>query len=737
MSIQSDRLISSPDNQQQGTRFPKAVLSVSREELDGVELTVKQGMTEEAGTLPADLQGHLFMVSPVGTLDSPQDPTDPNVVTPSSNGWTPVFNGDGMVYRFDFCSGKAELTSRIMKTPCYYADLATHTSESPYSDLKFKNLGFVRGSLDYRGLVLGFRNQLNTAFMPIKFAGEDRQRLLVTWDMGRPFELDPLTLKLIAPVGWNEQWQHLIEIPGSKPPFKQVVTSAHAAFDPHKGEMFTVNIGKSLSTMLALAEIASSHLQNASKLLKKSSHRSWFKLIDSIFNWLKTDNFVRLILWNGQGVGDITRWELVLDDGSPIKIQETLHQMGVTQDYIVLADTSFKFDFGEVLPYSMHPIIEDLETDTFDAFDFAESTCTYVYIVRRADLNRARDFYDLKKINVQKVKIPLAMAHYVVDYDNPDGKITLHTEHVCATDPSETLRMTDDSVFEDSEIPDINKSLKELGGSIAGAMDVSRLGCHVIDVENGKVDSKYALDREQTWSTAFYAYRDEMPTKKFEDIYWNSWGCWTDALSQHIYNLYKDYPDRTVPLEKDAKDGEKSLEQYFREGVPSSICRLHIDRSTDSASPQLEIQDSFVFPKNYLGTSIQFIPKANSEGSTAGYIVCAVIHSDNLDSSADADWSNNSEIWVLDAANLKGGVLYRLSHPKLNLGFTLHTTWLASIPDTPSTRSYDIRHDYESIVGKSLENSEQPKHYAHKAQEIRELFEREIYPHFELERSPE
>ena len=724
-----------------GTYFPKAVLSASREELDGIELIVKQGMTEEVGTLPIDLQGHLFLVSPVGTIDAPSVSGNPNVVTPSVNEWTPVFNGDGMVYRFDFGDGKAQLTNRIMKTPCYYADLATHGSESPYSDLKFKNLGFVRASLSLKKLILGFCNQLNTAFLPIKFAKEDRQRLLVVWDMGRPFELDPLTLELIAPIGWNDQWQPLIEIPESNPPFKQVVTSAHAAFDPHQGEMFTVNVGKSLFTMLVLSRIVFSHQQNALKLLLKASHSSWFKLIDRIFHlllrqfhlekiydWLETDNFVRLLHWKGQDVGDIIQWELVLEDGSPIAIQETLHQMGVTKDYLVLADTSFKFDLGEVLPYSGIPFVEELETDVFERLDFSELPYTNVYIVRRADLNS-----DDQKIKVQKARIPLPLAHYLVDYDNPDGKITLHTEHVCATDPSETLRKTDSSIFEDSEIPHINNSLRELGGSIAGPMDVSRLGCHVIDVESGKVNSKYTFDPKHSWSTAFYAYREGNPTKKFEDIYWNNWGCWTNTLSKHVYNLYKNYPDRQIPLEKDAKDGEKSLEQYFREGVPSSVCRVHIDRTDDSASPQLELQDLFVFPKNYLGTSIQFIPKANSAGSTVGYIVCAVIHSDDLDSSADADWSNNSEIWVLDAANLKGGVLYRLSHPKLNLGFTLHTTWLASIPDTASTRSYNIRHDYEPIINELLTEFEKHEnsHSREVAQKIAELFEQEIYPHYE------
>ena len=36
-----------------------------------------------------------------------------------------VLNGDGMLYRLGFEAGRALLKTRMMKPPCYYADLAT------------------------------------------------------------------------------------------------------------------------------------------------------------------------------------------------------------------------------------------------------------------------------------------------------------------------------------------------------------------------------------------------------------------------------------------------------------------------------------------------------------------------------------------------------------------------------------------------------------------------------------
>ena len=719
MNNDASKTISTNAIDDRGTNFPRAMLSVSREELDNVQLTVKKGLTEEETILPDDLLGHLFIIGPAGTLDSPAINGTNEVVLPSADGWTPLFNGDGMVYRFDFAAGQAKLTNKILKTPCYYADLATHKKKE-YHSLRFKNMGYGRSSLTSGGkIALGFRNQLNTAFVPFRFAN-DEQRLLVTWDTGRPFEIDPHTLKLIAPIGWNKQWRSMIDLPGATPPFQQAAASAHPCFDYDSGEMYTANLGRSLLAMLWLSRSFFPRLKSVLQFLKKLSNNFLLQMLDLflsfIFNLFQAGekllegfsnhNFVYLLRWHGREVGDIKSWKLVQENGKPIEIRQTLHQMGITQDYIVLADTSFKFDLEEGFPYSAIPLIEDSEVLAVDLLDFAELPQTNIYIVRRADLDSEQNS-QRKQITAKKVIVPLAMAHYLVDYENPQDRITIHAAHLCATDPAETIHNSDSSFFDE---PKITTDLKQLAGVVGAPMDVSRLGCHVVDAAKGTLKSStYASDLQFTWSTAFYACRDNLPTQKFEDIYWNSWGCWTNTLSKHIYNLYKDYQPRTVSLE--------DVQKISREGVPASVCRIHIERSGDNS--KIDIQDRYLFPKNILGTSAQFIPKANSEGAKEGYIVCVVIHSDSLvsDSDREPNWSQNSELWVLDATDLAQGPLYRLSHPKLNFGFTLHTTWLADLGKHSQKRTYDIRHDYESIL------AQQPAL-------VQELFEEEIYRHF-------
>ena len=67
--------------------------------------------------LPADLRGYAFFACPLPPLTNPG--TDR-----FARGDRMVLNGDGMVYRLGFEHGSVTLKTRIMKTPCYYADLA-------------------------------------------------------------------------------------------------------------------------------------------------------------------------------------------------------------------------------------------------------------------------------------------------------------------------------------------------------------------------------------------------------------------------------------------------------------------------------------------------------------------------------------------------------------------------------------------------------------------------------------
>ena len=91
---------------------------------------------------------------------------------------------------------------------------------------------------------------MNTAAIPVKFAGDDRWRLLATWDSGRPYEMDPMSLEVKTPVGANTEWREQT-IPLRIGPFKLHITATHHAYDDHTQELYTINFGKSILTMMA------------------------------------------------------------------------------------------------------------------------------------------------------------------------------------------------------------------------------------------------------------------------------------------------------------------------------------------------------------------------------------------------------------------------------------------------------------------------------------------------------
>lgn len=71
-----------------------------------------------------------------------------------------------------------------------------------------------------------------------------------------------------------------------------------------------------------------------------------------------------------------------------------------------------------------------------------------------------------------------------------------------------------------------------------------------------------------------------------------------------------------------------------------------------------------------------------------------------------------------DAEKLFKGPVCQLSYPGFNFGYTIHTTWLPEIDSRIADYHISVRPDYEELV------KQQP-------QDVQDMFEQDIYPHFE------
>jgi carotenoid cleavage dioxygenase-like enzyme len=694
-----NRIELSPDRC--SARVPQSLMNSSRTEFGSRGVPPVQLHPNLEQRLPEDLQGHVFIIGPVGFED-----------TPYGKG-TPIFNGDGMVYRIDFNQpGEAHLKTEIARTPCFYADLATRTRQK-YAKYRFRNWGHMRFSIP-----LGLRNPVNTAFLPMKFPHEQSDRLLITYDAGRPYEIDPKTLEVKTPVGTNQEWRGITPSFLNQP-FPVVLSTAHPAFDAYTGEMFTVNYGRAVANLLSTVPFIDS-VNNLPQAIKEFlaplanaiiNHESvqqilgtGLKFTQDVFKisaelsqgLFKTltgvEDFTYLIRWDGEG--GFERWKLVLPNGSPVKIEQSLHQIGVTQDFVVLIDTAFKVGADQILNNPL-PDIERTETALRVLLTRPQLSDSNVYIVRRDQLRlgqRPACSNAEETVTVIPLVLPLESIHFAVDYDNPDRKITLYIAHNCATDVSEFVRGYDISAYHP---PDSLPS--HLDGMLAiGQMDVNRMGRYVIDGDRGAVlDSKVVHNNNYTFGVGLFTYREILSSgkaaKKIEDIYAHSWGFWEELMPQFIFDLYKNYKYRLMSLEE--------IRKLPHEDKPVYLFRLHTET--------MEFADHYQFPKGYMMSSPQFVPRKNGTDSpTDGYIVCSV------------NTPKGDEIWIFDAEKLFKGPVCQLSYPGFNFGYTIHTTWLPEIDSRIADYHISVRPDYEELV------KQQP-------QDVQDMFEQDIYPHFE------
>jgi carotenoid cleavage dioxygenase-like enzyme len=644
----------------QAPLVPASVLRARRTELDAVPLSVVEGQ------LPPDLAGHLFVVAPVGTVATGGLPY-PRPTT--------IMNGDGMVFRVDFGGGAAHVTSRLVRTWDQRADALTHEDDT-LAALRFTTAGIARIGL------LGARNFANTAFQP--FLGADgKPRLLVTYDAGRPWELDPQTLETITPVGARDEWRASALGPL---PFPLFLSPAHPAFDPATGELFTANYVRSPASLLGLS--ASGLFAGLPALLRKPLAMA----LDGLGDLLEGDAFASLVVklrelgiadalrthvlehvapeavsgcdvlrWDGEG--KLARTRLVLADGSPVTIRQSIHQVAVTSAHVVLLDTGFKLGAAQLLNDPL-PGEEQLDAVLRALLDEPQMTDTIFYVVPRAALS------DGGIATAVRVVIPVESDHFVADYDEDAGRITVHVGHAPATDLAEWVRPYDKNHYTGAPGP------AYAGGFLAvGAMDVGRLGRYAFDARTGQVvDSAVLADDQKLWAISLYAGEgfggtDALP-ERIRSIFWGTEGAFPDLLTRYVYDLYKAYPHRVTPLANIAKLAAQG-------GRPACIVRLDTQSMT--------LADALVLPSGTMVSSLQFVARPGAQpGRDDGWLLCMVFTQER------------PELWILDARNLSAPPC-KLASDSLVVGFSLHAAWLPSL--APRTSRYAVPIDDEMMPG--------------------------------------
>lgn len=460
-------------------------------------------------------------------------------------------------------------------------------------------LRFVDRGLLRSSPAFGMRNLANTA--PVALPDG---RLLCTYDGGRPWEIDPATLAPLTAVGLLDTYRPMLPplVPGLSffPP--QLVT-AHPALDGAEGQLYLCNYGP---------RIEGSDIRG----------------------------FARILRWDGRSEPVAT--ELEDETGRPLVFQQTCHQIQVSRGHLVLQDGAFALEAEQLGGGSTTR---------------AQMPVSVFYLVRKADLQAGG------RARARRVEIPVESVHFLLDYEETDGGLTLLVPHTGSVDPSEWLRAEDEDL-EGRPLP------PESLGLPVGPADLSFVARHVIDTQTGQVRHSRALHSERLFGLALFT-ADERRGPRLGQRYFATLGFEPRALPRRIAEVYREQPHRQLPLSA-----------LPRHTLPGRLVRID---ETAASGPVLA--DEYVLPMGHLPMSPTFVPRRGG-GTDEGYLVALVAGPDVY------------EVWVLDAGALHRGPLCRLRHPRLQPGFTLHSTWMEEAAPRSATPYHVLpRLDYQDRIG--------------------------------------
>ena len=214
-----------------------------------------------SGEWPPELSGELVLSAP----------------HPDTFGGPHPFFGDGMVYRLSLSAG-------THGAPTGGFAWRQRRIESPSARLRALRPDVFTSTMVGIQSPFGHSNAANTAPLPWG------DRLFMTWDAGRPVEIDPVSFDYLGEVGHRSEWKDFEVAP--QPLLPMVLSSAHPVIDPDRNAMWTVN-----------------------------TH--WGQL--------------HVVRWDGDGA--LRSWPV-----AGATIPQSVHTITQTRDWLVIADCAYKVE---------------------------------------------------------------------------------------------------------------------------------------------------------------------------------------------------------------------------------------------------------------------------------------------------------------------------------------------------------------------------------------------------------
>lgn len=472
---------------------PQSIMKESQ--LEHVDLPLKV----LAGALPEDLAGHVF------------------VAGPRMRSGTPALSSHGIVYRLDFADGVAKMTSAVMRPASWFLQRAVQSEGFKLRrGVKRHWHTFRSVRLGQMSLTIGAEELPNTAPVMIPSSG----RLVITTDAGRPWMIDPTTLRAISPIGYLNEWRPAMRLPWMLPLLQ---TTAHAVVDPGNDDLYISN-----------------HAPKArvGPLVQPFTH---------VCRWRESDPRVR-------------HWRMIDADTDDEVDVQTLHHVAVTRDFVVMLDSDFPTSLKESAAALLDPWFPGLAVKVEgDSLEKSSPVAT-VWIVRKSDLHdnaASLDPYHPPTVRAKRFTLGPGGLHIAVDYENPGGCIRVVMSHT----PSEDLTHN----LDEGELLMNGRRVEPWADGMLTPVPLIRgsVGVHDLDTATGNVSSRYYADDRYTWGIAVFTHAGPIhgELQGTRRLWFNAGGFTADLIPEDFYRTYRDRvgPRESLPL---------------KNGIPASVFRF-------------------------------------------------------------------------------------------------------------------------------------------------------------------
>ncbi len=502
---------------------------------------------------------------------------------------------------------------------------------------------------------LGVMNLANTTPVPVfpveGADGRTGRRMVVSYDAGRPTEIDPRGLSEATVVGRSDQYRAAVQSSFSP----MIMTSGHPVYDP---EFYRQG-----------PRLVYTHLVPWVADFFSRSQRS-----------IRAE--LALMVWDGDRPPSQPLEVRV--DGQPVLLEHaSAHQINVTHEHLVIFNANLVLNtsaLAEPILALLHKAVSAERAGlTRAVVDRAWQWVTEnlrapvptascpVFVIRKAALQRALH-EGASSVEAQRFEIEGELTHAVADLDDLDGRITVFAQHNIGADPADPVQRGD-------RLMNGGVADADLQGLFTGSTDLNQVRRHVLDLATGTVESaafphpddaasfKYGVNLLPPCQPLMYARHDApglagdltRACVHLDTTFWVAGGWLPDVQCERVFDSFRaaQHP-RLVP------------EAEFRRRLADRehTCQIYaLDRD-------LRLAGAFAFPVGFLTGAPLWVPKPGSLSTRDGWLVATVWGPDRA----------HVEIWVFDAGRIGDGPVCKLGPREgeagVRPGFPLHNCWV-------------------------------------------------------------